>query len=142
MTDHPKIPRRAPAVGVNWRPTFADIDTATWKPGCYTVDAVEEGTLTRDVKVAQWIVRNPKRAGAVLVRLGTNTYQAYNDWGGHSLYPSDDDEARGVMVSFDRPTPPSFFEYDAYLVGWLEGLAASLGGPVDYASNFDVHRDP
>ena len=44
------------------------------------------------------------------------------------------------MVSFDRPTPPSFFEYDVFLVQWLEGLSG-LGG-VDYCSNFDVHRDP
>lgn len=138
---HPAT-RSAAAVGPNWPVTFGGIDTSAWPPGCYSVDAVEEGTLTRDVKVAQWIVRNPARRGAVLVRLGTNTYQAYNDWGGHSLYPSDDDEARGVMVSYDRPTPPSFFEYDAYLVGWLEGLAPSLGGAVDYACNHDVHRDP
>jgi hypothetical protein len=76
-----------------------------------------------------------------LLRLGTNTYQAYNDWGGHSLYPNGDDENRGLMVTFDRPAPPDFFEYDAYLVQWLEGLAESLGG-VDYASNFDIHTDP
>jgi hypothetical protein len=45
------------------------------------------------------------------------------------------------MVSYDRPTPPAFFEYDVYLAAWIEGLAASLGG-VDYAGNFDVHHDP
>jgi hypothetical protein len=131
--------RTAAAVGPNWPPAFANIDTSAWPPGCYSADAVEQVTATRDVRVAQWIVRGPKRAGAVLVRLGTNTYQAYNTWGGHSLYPSEDNETRGVMVSFDRPAPPSFFEYDAYLVGWLEGLA---GLSVDYASNFDIHRDP
>jgi len=130
------------AIGPNWSPAIADIDTGAWRPGCYSLDVVEQVTATRDVRAAQWIVRNPARSGAVLARLGTNTYQAYNDWGGHSLYPSDDDLARGVMVTFDRPTPPSFFEYDAYLVGWLEALAPSLGGAVDYASNFDVHRDP
>ena len=59
----------------------------------------------------------------MLCRLGTNTWQAYNPFGGHSLYPNDDDEARGLIVSFDRPTPPSLFEYDAYLVAWLEALA-------------------
>ncbi len=84
---------------------------------------------------------NPGGLGAVLLRLGTNTYQAYNPWGGHSAYPNDDDENRGLVVSFDRPTEPSFFEYDVFLVGWLEGLAAGLGG-VDYATNFDVHADP
>jgi hypothetical protein len=131
----------AAAIGPGWPPTFADIDTRGWKPGCYYGDIVEQTTATRDVKACFWIMRNPRRDGAILARLGTNTYQAYNDWGGHSLYPNDDDETRGLVVSFDRPTPPSFWEYDVYLVNWLEGLATSLGG-VDYAANFDVHHDP
>ena len=131
----------AAAIGPGWPPAFADIDTAAWPPGCYFADVVEQTTATRDVRAAWWIVSNPKRSGAVLARLGTNTYQAYNPWGGHSLYPNDDDERRGLVVSFDRPTPPAFFEYDAYLVAWLEGLALSLGG-VDYAGNFDIHADP
>ena len=131
----------AAAIGPGWPPTFAGIDTRAWTPGCYFADVVEQTTATRDVRAAFWIVANPRRSGAVLARLGTNTYQAYNAWGGHSLYPNGDDEARGLLVSFDRPTPPSFFEYDAYLVQWLEGLAPGLGG-VDYAGNFDVHADP
>jgi hypothetical protein len=131
----------AAAIGPGWPPAFADIDTRGWAPGVYTADIVEQTTATRDVRACQWIVTNPRRSGAVLCRLGTNTWQAYNPWGGHSLYPNDDDEARGLIVSFDRPTPPSLFEYDAYLVAWLETLAPGLGG-VDYAGNFDVHADP
>jgi hypothetical protein len=133
--------RSGAAMGPGWPPTFAGIDTSGWAPGCYYADVVEQTTATRDVKACFWVVSNPKRSGAVLIRLGTNTYQAYNPWGGHSLYPNDDDENRGLLVSFDRPTPASFFEYDAFLVTWIESLAASLGG-VDYATNFDVHADP
>jgi hypothetical protein len=133
--------RSGAAIGPGWPPTFAGIDTSAWAPGCYYADIVEQTTATRDVKAVFWVVTNPRRSGAVLLRLGTNTYQAYNPWGGHSIYPNDDDENRGLIVSFDRPTEPSFFEYDVFLVSWLEGLAASLGG-VDYASNFDVHADP
>ncbi len=129
------------AIGPGWPATFADIDTRAWRPGCYTCDLVEQTTATRDIKAAQWIISNPARTAAVLCRLGTNTYQAYNPWGGHSLYPNGDDEMRGLIVSFDRPAPPSFFEYDVNLVAWLESLAASLGG-VEYAGNFDVHADP
>ena len=133
----------AAAIGPGWPPAFAVIDTRAWPPGCYSADLVEQTTATRDVRAVQWIVTNPKRSGAVLARLGTNTYQAYNEWGGHSLYPDAGgaDDSRGLMVSFDRPAPPDFFEYDAYLVQWLEALAPSLGG-VDYAGNFDVHSDP
>ena len=130
----------AAAIGPGWPPAFAGIDTTAWAPGCYFADVVEQTTATRDVRAAMWIVRNPRRSGKVLLRLPTNTWQAYNPWGGHSLYPNGDDERRGLIVSFDRPTPPAFFEYDAYLVGWLEGLAAKLGG-VDYVGNFDIHQD-
>jgi len=131
----------AAAIGPGWPPSLGPIDTSAWPPGCYTADIVEQTTATRDVMALQWVVKNPKRSGAVLVRLGVNTYQAYNPWGGHSLYPNGDDETRGLIVTFDRPAPPDFFEYDVFLVQWLEGLAASLGG-VDYAVNFDVHSDP
>jgi hypothetical protein len=146
MSDFVGVPYRGAtasgaATGPGWPPTFADIDTTGWPPGCYYGDLVEQTTAVRDVKACFWVVRNPARSGRVLLRLGTNTYQAYNDWGGHSLYPNDDDENRGLMVSFDRPTPPSFWEYDVFLAQWLEAMAASLGG-VDYATNFDVHADP
>lgn len=131
----------AASIGPGWPPSFGPFDTRAWPPGVYSLDIVEQTTATRDVRAAQWIVTNPRRSGAVLVRLGTNTWQAYNPWGGHSLYPNGDDVARGLIVTFDRPTPPAFFEYDSYLVTWLEGIAPRLGG-VDYAGNFDVHADP
>ena len=130
--------KTAAALGPNWPPSLAGVDTTGWPPGCYSADVVEDATGVRDVKVAQFVVSNPRRSGKILLRLGTNTYQAYNTWGGHSLYPSEDETRRGSLVTFDRPCLPSFFEYDVYLVTWLE----SLGIGVDYATNFDVHRDP
>lgn len=139
---HRAAGKTAPSVGPGWPPALAGIDTSSWPPGCYSVDAVEEVTGVRDVRVVQFLVRNPARPGRILLRLGTNTYQAYNTWGGHSLYPSEDASQKGAMVSFDRPCPPSFFEYDVYLVAWLEDLAARTGLGVDYASNFDVHAEP
>lgn len=148
MSDFADVKRQsvsasASAIGPGWPPTWRDIDTSGWRPGVYTADIVEQTTATRDVRAVQWIIKNPRRNGAVLLRLGTNTWAAYNEWGGHSLYPGADgsDDSRGLMVSFDRPFPPDLFEYEIYLVQWLEGLAASLGG-VDYAGNFDVHADP
>ncbi len=128
----------AAAIGPGWPIAFAAIDTSTWPPGVYSADLVEQITATRDVRVFQLIVRNPRRNGRVLCRLGANTWQAYNRWGGHSLYPNGDDLSRGLIVSFDRPTPPTFFEYDVYLVGWLESMI-SIFGTIDYAVNFDVH---
>jgi hypothetical protein len=46
------------------------------------------------------------------------------------------------MVSFNRPTPPDFFEFDYFLVTWIEGLAAEHGLKIGYTTNFDMYRDP
>ena len=132
----------AAAIGANWRVGVADIDTSSWPPGYYSADFVTESG-DRERQIAQIIVRDPRAAAAVLLRLSTNTYQAYNAWGGHSLYPRPGEpQSQGAVVSFDRPTPPDFFEYEVYLLRWLEALGRHAGFSVDCASNFDVHRDP
>jgi hypothetical protein len=102
---------------------------------------VHEETNVRDLQIAQIVVTNPSRSGDFLLKLCTNTYQAYNSWGGHSLYPTDDD-GRGAIASFDRPSGPAFFEYDAYLARWLEHFAAQRRFSIDYITDFDLHRDP
>jgi len=141
----------AAAVGPNWQPTVENVDTTNWLPGYYSCDFVSDISSPRDNQpgsfrdqhVAQIIVRPPRPRGDILVKLGTNTYQAFNDWGGFSLYTAGRNEmARGPMVSFDRPSPPGFLEYEIYLARWLEEMAAREGFRVDYASNFDVHADP
>jgi len=132
----------APALGPNWQPALPPIDTSAWPPGCYTAEFISDVYGLRDPHVAQIIVRPARPRGDVLVKLGTSTYQAYNDWGGYSFYTGGRDEtARGAMVSFDRPSPPGILEYEIFLVRWLEELAARAGFRVDYAANFDVHNE-
>ena len=42
-------------------------------------------------------------------QLATNTYNAYTNWGGHSLYSYHDrDGLQGHRVSFDRPITSQF----------------------------------
>ena len=130
----------AAAIGPGWPPSWTVSDTRAWAPGCYYADIVEQTTATRDVKAFFWIVTNPRRSGRVLCRLGVATYQAYNPWGGHSLYPNDDDEARDWSSpliglrrrAFSNTTSSSCSGWKAW---------RGLGG-VDYGSNFDVHHDP
>jgi hypothetical protein len=132
----------AAAIGAGWRPTIQGIPTQGWRSGYYTIDVVQEGTGKRELNVGYIVVTDPRRSGDILVKLGTNTYQAYNDWGGQSLYDSDLYQLRGQIVAFDRPSPPSFLQYDQYLVAWLEKVAEANGWTVHYATNFDVHSDP
>lgn len=135
-------PITAASTGTGWTPSLS-VPTAEWPEGCYTADVAVEGAAEPLYNVVQAVVRPAAGAGDVLVKLSTNTWQAYNGWGGHSLYAvGDDDSLRGTIVSFDRPTPASLFEYEGFLVNWLEALAAREGFRVDYATNYDVHANP
>ena len=136
------VDRTAAALGQNWPCSLEIEDTHSWTTGYYSIDFVDADT-TRDSDTAFMVVTDPKRAGDVLVKLATATYQAYNRWGGHSLYDDDHDRlaCRGHMVSFDRPTRSEFWEWEYFFVLWLERLARDEGFSVSYATNFDVTRD-
>lgn len=132
----------AGTIGAGWPTGIENIDTSGWPSGYYTVDFIDRSDGYRDLNVAYIIVTNKDRTGDILLELSTNTYQAYNEWGGYSFYSCDFVGTHSRMISFDRPTPPDFFEYEYFLVLWLERLAAELGLKVDYATNFDIHCDP
>ena len=136
------VSRTAAAIGAAWPPSISEIPTAAWPPGYYSADFIHSDTLEREPQIAQIAIRNPSSDRRVLLKLSTNTYQAYNAWGGHSLYPSEDASKRGTIVAFDRPSAPAFFEYEAYLLRWLDGLGAEHSFEVHCATDFDVHRDP
>ncbi|HLV00317.1 MAG TPA: N,N-dimethylformamidase beta subunit family domain-containing protein [Acidobacteriota bacterium] len=126
------------AVGCSWPPAISLAAGEEWTSGYYSIDFVTtQGERLKEV--AYIVVTNPAQDGDIAIVLSTNTYQAYNVWGGHSLYSgflgSSD---KSVMVSFDRPTISQFHQWEFYYVQWLE----TLGYKVDYLSNFDVAQDP
>ncbi len=125
-----------------WKSHDIDIPTVDWKSGYYAFNFVEQSGRRYD-DIAFIVVTNPLRKGDILVKLSTNTYQAYNKWGGGSLYST---ILRGVphadTVSFDRPTVSQFYRWEYYYVLWLEELANQLDFTVDYATNFDFYREP
>jgi hypothetical protein len=130
------------AMGVCWPPGIDAINTRDWSSGYYAIDFVDERDGNRDLNVACIVVRPSDEPVDILVILSTNTYQAYNAWGGTSLYESPFQGDWGHMVSFDRPTPPDFYLYEYFFVIWLERLARRRGWKLGYASNYDIHTDP
>ncbi len=97
-------------------------------------------------------VRDDSRApkADILFAVPTATYEAYNDWGGKSLYfdsvggpDTISGDARAVKVSFDRPLADprrnnTFFGPDFYLVQWLE----KEGYDVSYTEDVSIHQTP
>jgi hypothetical protein len=89
------------------------------------------------------------RPQPLLAQVPTSTYEAYNGWGGDSLYPGGADRVgvtgtqQGVEVSYDRPYDSvtgagQFFSRDVAMVRFLE----RYGYPVSYTTSESVDRDP
>src|SRR3954447_9211248 len=105
-TQRQPVPPDASSNGCGWEVTF-QVDTGRdWASGYYEVVLrgrdVVTGLLTESY--AFFVVRPsgaPERRGdRLLLVLATNTYNAYNDWGGLNLYDG------GVRASFQRPWAP------------------------------------
>lgn len=94
-------PPDADAAGCRW-PTTLEIPVGDdWEPGFHLVTlTAHRAPAGRDVAHACFVVRrradDPSQASALLV-LDTNTWHAYNTWGGRSLYTG------GSTVSHARP---------------------------------------
>src|ERR1019366_4601871 len=91
----------------------------------------------------------PLRAPPLLVQIPTATYEAYNAWGGDSLYPGGTRQvgvtgtSQGVEVSYDRPYESQtgagqFFIGDVAVVRFLE----RYGYPVGYTTQASIDGDP
>jgi len=89
------------------------------------------------------------RPQPLLAQLPTSTYEAYNAWGGDSLYPGGADRVRitgtsqGVEVSYQRPYDSDtgagqFFARDVAMIRFLE----RYGYPVSYTTSESVDADP
>jgi hypothetical protein len=82
-----------------WRSPY-QLKTRGWKSGVYLAKLTS--SAGKDSYVL-FVVRDDARRSAFLMQLSTNTYQAYNNWGGRSLYDFNSTGGGAVKVSFDRP---------------------------------------
>jgi hypothetical protein len=90
-----------------------------------------------------FVVRaGPSRRAAILVQVPVNTWQAYNPWGGKSLYGfNSTDFEPATRVSFDRPlafTAQNPFDWEYNMVRFLE----REGYDVAYQTDADTDARP
>jgi hypothetical protein len=82
---------------------------------------------------------NPGKKSKILLQFSVNTYNAYNNWGGSSLYGYHGRaKLQGNQVSFNRPPRTIFNNWEAPFVTWAE----SNGYELEYASNMDLELRP
>ena len=129
------------AVVAPWHLTTL-LDTAGWPEGQYLL-RVDHGAAARVVPLT---VRSAQAGGRVLIVAATMTWQAYNLWGGASLYEGGSDESfggRSFAVSYDRPFQDGYGagHYIGHDLG-LDQLAESAGLPLAWATDVDVALNP
>jgi hypothetical protein len=128
----------------HWRETLRFTVGETWPPGYYLLK------LTASNGYSQWVplvVRDDASRAAVLVQSSVTTWQAYNLWGGYSLYGTGPGGSgypdRSRVVSFDRPYPANWEDGSADFFGNEYPLVALLernGVDVTYWTDIDLHE--
>jgi hypothetical protein len=98
---HP-MPDDASADGCGWPVTLEIPVGESWRSGFYAV-TLTAGKERADAFLVVRPVAGEARAPSILV-LSTTTWNAYNDWGGPSLYTG------GTRVSFERPLARGFLD--------------------------------
>src|SRR5207249_4869769 len=122
--------------------------TADWPSGIYVLRIVRDSDGADNQILL--VVRDDTRSSAILYGAAFATYEAYNSYGGKSLYDYNSSgtntvsgTARAVKVSFDRPFANLSNDNDFYaksdsaFVYWLE----QQGYDVDYEANTDLEHD-
>jgi hypothetical protein len=101
---------------------------------------LKSGRGRGEVTYAPLILRAPpSRHSTILVQAAVNTWQAYNGWGGKSLYSPPTSPAN--HVSFDRPYDPESSVPIVWEIGLLRFLERT-GYDVSYTTDVDTDRNP
>lgn len=127
------------AVSADWTST-AELDTEDWPEGFYVL-AVRAGGKGTYIPL---VVRSADARGRVAIVTSATTWQAYNEWGGRSLYTQvgGDFSGRSYAVSFDRPFDGSgdgsMLRHEAPVAE----AAERAGIDVAWLTNIDVAQNP
>lgn len=122
----------------NWTKTVDLGIPSNWESGMYLAKIVD--TSLKESYIP-FVVKspNPNPNGMGLI-ISVNTYQAYNNWGGKSMYSYNSlDGLFSSKVSFDRPYVDGngsgqFFSYEYNMIRWLE----KKGYKISYFTNQDI----
>lgn len=134
------IPAQAWSRGCGWPTALSTVVGDTWRSGIYSLHCqAQDGTETH----VPFVVRpRPDAHGDLAVLANTNTWNAYNDWGGRSKYSL----PPAAVLSFERPNPYAspvddgqlnhLTRAELWVLGWLEGAGYSP----DVYTDHDFHR--
>jgi hypothetical protein len=133
----PRTDRATNARDAPWLPSLHIVPDEGWRPGSYLLKLTSADGGQSHVPL---VVRDDDNPSPVHIQHDVTTWQAYNKWGGASLYEGE--HGRSKVVSFERP-------YDSsgggnFLGGVFEvvALVESLGLDATYSTSLDTHARP
>jgi len=155
LTPSAKLPQTQPACLTDTATNLLDCGnwavSASWQVPSTAVSGIYFAHLIRDDTGGDshvvFIVRNDASHSDILFQTSDESWQAYNDYGGHSLYGPNgefDLTLRAFKVSYNRPFDTRTFENASWLfyaeypmVRWLE----ANGYDVTYFTSVDAARN-
>jgi len=118
-----------------WTPSLTITTDATWPPGQYMFKLE---SLDGGASYAPLVIRDDKSTSDLLMQSAVTTWQAYNGWGGASVYTGT--TGRADVVSFDRPYTGNgsgeFLGREREFIAFVE----RHGYDVSYWTNIDLHQ--
>jgi len=136
------VPKDASSHGCKWPVATSFRVGGDWPSGYYHILVTALGADKQVYRSSTFFVVRPKEPGKdakILLQLSTNTYNAYTNWGGYSLYSYNGrHKVQGRRVSFDRPLSSQFSRWEEPFVRWAERNGYAL----DYAVNSDLEFRP
>lgn len=128
-------------VDAGWASSYQLLIPSDWVSGVYLAKLVAQPSGRQRYIV--FVVRNDARPATYLMQTSVTTYQAYNEWGGKSLYGyNSTDDLPATKVSFNRPYTDGsgagqFFLWEIHMLRFLE----REGYDVVYATSIDTDFD-
>ena len=143
-------------VECQWTPSIQIVIDHSWPPGVYLLKLVG---ATGEQGFVPLCIRDDESKAAVLIMQGVTSWQAYNRWGGYSLYYGNKGGAlsyiqspgggtyadRARIVSYDRPYSHDWASGASDFVGNelpVVMQAEQLGLDVSYWTDIDLHERP
>jgi hypothetical protein len=141
-TEYP-IPTDASSHGCRWPVGYKFTIPKDARSGYYPIrfSFTNEKNESVEKSDAFFVVRHrePGKNARILLQLSTNTYNAYTNWGGYSLYAYNGrHKVQGRRVSFDRPMASQFNQWERHFVEWAE----KNGYALDFCVNSDLEFRP
>ncbi len=147
---HQSIPAPDSATGMvaatNWTKTTSLTIPSDWVTGVFLARL---NASNGNKSFIFFVVRNDGGTEPLVFQTSVTTYQAYNAWGGVSLYTNNTNRSvykydLATKVSFDRPFDPQdsngaghFLYYEYPFIRWAE----SQGYDITYTTDVDTHTN-